>query len=245
MKKYVLACIMAIILIIAGCSDQKADKERKNINTVHSNQKIHEEETKNTNQITPIMDHADQWSKIILKYNKLKADLNDDGEKDDIKILYEEREGSKYMKKFSLILSNVKRPFFIEDYDASFEKLELFDIDQDGNREILLLFDTHGAGGNGTHDFYILKYDAEGFRTKVINTVDGISVHRKETWNMDGIYDIEKVEYKKEAEKLLVRQYVYGANGHVDEIGDMVSIVYLDYKSGLLKSEHSWLETSE
>ncbi len=70
-------------------------------------------------------------------------------------------------------------------------------------------------------------------------------MHRKETWNMDGIYDIEKVEYNKEAEKLLVRQYVYGANGHVDEIGDMISIVYLDYESGLLKSEQSWLETSE
>lgn len=178
---------------------------------------------------------------MILKNNKLKADLNGDGEKDGIKILYKEREGSRYIKKFSLILSNVKQPFFIEDYEASFEKLELFDIDQDGNREILLLFDTHGAGGNGTHDFYILKYDAEGFHTKVINTVDGISVREKETWNIDGIYDIEKVEYNKEAEKLLVRQYVYGADG----IGDMVSIVCLDYKSGLLKSEQSWLETGE
>ncbi len=63
--------------------------------------------------------------------------------------------------------------------------------------------------------------------------------------NIDGIYDIEKVEYNKEAEKLLVRQYVYGADGHADGIGDMVSIVCLDYKSGLLKSEQSWLETGE
>lgn len=143
------------------------------------------------------------------------------------------------------MFSNVKQPFFIEEYDASFEKLKLLDIDQDGSKEILLLFDTHGAGGNGTHDFYILKYDAEGFYTKVINTVDGISVHIKETWEMDGIYDIEKAEYNKEAEKLLVRQYVYGENGHVDEIGDMVSIVYFDHKSGLLKSEQSWLETNK
>ena len=79
----------------------------------------------------------------------------------------------------------------------------------------------------------------------MINTVDGISVHIKETWEMDGIYDIEKAEYNKEAEKLLVRQYVYGENGHVDEIGDMVSIVYFDHKSGLLKSEQSWLETNK
>lgn len=245
MKKYVLACIMSVILVIAGCSGQKSDKERKNKNMVYADQRIQKEETQNINQITPVMDQADQWSKMILKNNKLKADLNGDGEKDGIKILYKEREGSRYIKKFSLILSNVKQPFFIEDYEASFEKLELFDIDQDGNREILLLFDTHGAGGNGTHDFYILKYDAEGFHTKVINTVDGISVREKETWNIDGIYDIEKVEYNKEAEKLLVRQYVYGADGHADGIGDMVSIVCLDYKSGLLKSEQSWLETGE
>ncbi len=72
MKKYVLSCIMVIILIIAGCSGQKADKERKNKNTVQSK---------------PIRDHADQWSKMILENNKLKVDLNDDGEKDDIKIL--------------------------------------------------------------------------------------------------------------------------------------------------------------
>lgn len=46
MKKHVFTCIMVSILFIAGCSDQKSDKERKNKNTGHSNQSIQEEKLK-------------------------------------------------------------------------------------------------------------------------------------------------------------------------------------------------------
>ncbi|MEG1459552.1 MAG: hypothetical protein RSJ40_09620, partial [Acetivibrio sp.] len=62
--------------------------------------------------------------------------------------------------------------------------------------------------------------------------------------NIDGIYNIEKIEYKEDI-KFLVRQYIWGENGHADTIGDMVSIISFDEEKNSFIVEESWLERAK
>lgn len=79
--------------------------------------------------------------------NELVIDLNGDGQDDKIQIAYVDQEGSQYIADFEVIITGSDNTFTINEYDASFEKLELFDFNQDGVNELIIMFDTHGGGG--------------------------------------------------------------------------------------------------
>lgn len=159
------------------------------------------------NEITPIIDHTDGWSTDLLKNGNLTADLSGDGKEDTIKITYAEREGSLYIAEFEVTIAGSENTFKLEAYDAAFEKLALFDFDGDNRNELIIMFDTHGGGGQGTHDIYILWLNSDKVLAKKINSTVEIAANIESEWNMDGIYDIEKVQ-SNGVEKILVHQYV-------------------------------------
>ncbi|MEG1991746.1 MAG: hypothetical protein RR056_00045 [Acetivibrio sp.] len=199
----------------------------------------------NVRKTIPIIDNADEWGKTLLADGSLAADLNGDSKDDTIQIEYGENEGSQYIKKFEIVIEDSSNPFILSEYDASFEKLKLFDFDQDKKSELVIMFDTHGAGGQGTHDIYVLWLNSDEIIAKQMKnpTVEDL-VDIESTWNIDGIYNIEKIEYKEDI-KFLVRQYIWGENGHADTIGDMVSIISFDEEKNSFIVEESWLERAK
>jgi hypothetical protein len=71
-------------------------------------------------------------------------------------------EGSLYIKLLSVTLEGKEYPYVVHDYDATFLKLATLDsVDASGASVpiLLLFFDTHGGGGQGTHDILMLRTD--------------------------------------------------------------------------------------
>ena len=172
---------------------------------------------------------------------------NETAQMDDlVKITYIELEGSRYIEAFELSLAGLEHTFKIEEnpYDASFVKMLLYDFDKDNTDEIMLLFDTHGGGGEGTHDLYMLRQDSGKLTGKKISPYVEDFEYEDSSWTIDGIYDIEKVLQDGE-EKLLAYQYVWGAEGHSDAVGNMVSEVSFRKESNSFSAEKSWIENRE
>lgn len=192
--------------------------------------------------ITAVFDKADKWSKTLLSDGKLIADLDGDKKDDTIQIEYKEIEGSKYIKEFEVVLAESNAAYKLNDYDASFEKLKLFDFDNDGVDELVIMFDTHGAGGQGTHEVYVLWLNSGTITAKQLNDPGTEKLEDFElSWNADGIYDIEKIKYKGDT-KFMVRQYVWGDGVHANTIGDILSVISFDKESDSFAVEESWLE---
>ncbi len=185
-----------------------------------------------------VSDKSEEWSKILVEDGRLIADFNQNGYDDYIQIEYKVKEGSQVISKFKLSISGIEEPFIIKDYDASFVNMEVINIDGDDSDEILLLFDTHGGGGQGTHDVYMVKMlDDAIVGNKIDSYIEGAAQTDK-SWHIDGIYRIEKVLYK-DIQTLMVHQYVWGEQGHSDEKGDLISLVSLD--GDRLIATDSWM----
>ena len=238
MKKNICVILgVFIVLAMAGCNSNSDER-----NSGNSEQANKEDEHFNKSQIVFVEDDSATWSRDLWATGMLVTDLNKDGVDDTIHIENTEIEGSQYISKFEVKLSNTESGFLIsETYDASFEKMKMVDIDQDTNEELILLFDSHGAGGQGTHDLYVLWLKEDGVVARMIDTIDATTVHIEPDWNVDSIYDIDKIEYNGD-KKLLVRQYMWGGDEHSNWVGDLVSIVSFDSESGLFKAEEAWIE---
>ena len=228
MKKrnlYFLTVFVVILVVLSGCQSKKITAE---------------------NEISQIDDPAEEWSSILQKDGILNADINGDGQNDMLKVTYIEMEGSQYIDEFELSIAGMENTFKIEEspYDASFVKMLLYDFDKDNIDEIMLLFDTHGGGGEWTHDIYMLRQDSDRITGGKISPYVENLEYEDSSWNVDGIYDLEKVLQNGE-EKLLVYQYVWGTEGHSDAVGNMVSEVSFQKESNSFSAEKSWIESRE
>lgn len=193
---------------------------------------------------------AADWKQELLSGGILEADLNGDGLADRVKLEYAEQEGSRFISEFECEIKGISNLFALRNYDAELEKMEVFDFNEDGLNEILFLYDTHGTGGAGTHDIYVLwteqNEQTEEKFLKIQKLQPDVSGRNEleEDWNVDGIYSLEKCIYNN-MEKIAVRQYIYGKDGHADHIGDVVSVVSLQENSSCFQAEESWIEVKE
>ncbi len=194
---------------------------------------------KNNIEIEYLQSEASEYTATLQRENILSHDFNADGEQDCIEIEYINMEGSQYISHFEVQMTGCKNPFVLEQYDASFQKMELIDFDGDGLQEILLMFDTHGAGGMGTHDIYVLWVEEEDLEVHLVSRDFEPTMRLDESCRLDGIYDIELIMHEG-AQKLLAYQYVSGEGGHADQVGNLVSIVTLDKEKKTFEAEKSW-----
>lgn len=164
-----------------------------------------------------------------------------DEQEDVINLATEEIEGSQHISRFEVNIAGVSDTFIIQDYDASFEKLEVFDFNKDGIDELIILFDTHGSGGQGTHDIYVLSIADNSFKIYNIEPkIEGLE-DLENSWNIDEPYIIQKVLYN-ENEEMIIRQYVWGEQGHSDYVGDWISIVFFNEETDCIIPKESWME---
>ena len=90
----------------------------------------------------------------------------------------------------------------------------------------------------------MLRQDSGKLTGKKISPYVEDFEYEDSSWTIDGIYDIEKVLQDGE-EKLLAYQYVWGAEGHSDAVGNMVSEVSFRKESNSFSAEKSWIENRE
>jgi hypothetical protein len=96
-------------------------------------------------------------------------------------------EGTWYIKLISVTLEGKEYPYVIHDYDATFLKLATLDsVDASGTpvTTLLLFFDTHGGGGQGTHDILMLtpsNGDATGLKGGFFNDLVDQDDYTKKT----------------------------------------------------------------
>lgn len=193
------------------------------------------------NSIESINSQTSEWTAKLSEAGELEIDLNMDEQADYISLANVNMEGSQLISKFEVAIAGCANNFIIENYDASFEKLELFDFDGDGLEELIIMFDTHGGGGQGTHDIYVLWLKDTCIEAHKLDTLVELTIDVDASYNIDGVYSFEKVLYNGQ-EKLLVRQYMWGEEGHADMIGDMVSIVTLSKDRTQFVAEESWIQ---
>lgn len=245
MKKMMF--IVGIILLIStGCSKEVIDTENLTESS-ESEVSIHvdvNDEQGNTNQVSSLPSQASTWTETLRETHELSFDLNNDNQEDVIYISYEEKEGSPYIKKFEVKVSGSDTSFVIEDYDASFEKLETIDFDKDSTDELLILFDTHGGGGQGTHDIFVLSIENGLLYVYNIKSVINEKAEIDASWNIDDPYTFEKVLYN-ETEEILIRQYVWDEQGHSNHIGDLISIISFSKENNNFFSKNSWMEVAK
>lgn len=222
MRRYnLLVFILLFALYFAGCQAESENVQK---------------------EFVPVKDQREEWSKTLNQNGILYADINGDGQDDTVKITYEELEGAQYIADFNVNISGLNGLFTVEEqYDASFIKMILYDVDKDDADELILLFDTHGGGGEGTHDIYILWMGKDGIKKEIINPYVTDIKNAETSWNFDGIYNIEKVEINGE-ENLLAYQYVWGENGHSDAVGNIISLVSYQSGQNAFSAKQSWME---
>ena len=126
-----------------------------------------------------------EWTKSLRELGKIQ--INIDGCKGFISIKNNVREGASYIGHMEIAFKDKETPYIIEDYDATFEKLSTFDVDNDGNKELLVLFNSHGNGGQGTHDLMIFKEEKAGI--KCVNLAEKIDENK---FNIDVIFTKDK-----------------------------------------------------
>lgn len=230
----------------ATIDENQAEKTYDDIQSEASKVESQIKEPEENDSDTPILTETQQWVSTILKEGYLVADLNKDGIDDSVSMEISVKGGAPYISRFELaldqggsfVISESEQSY--DDYDADLEQIELFDFNADGVNEIILLFDSHGVGGNGTHDIFVLWIDPEKqivgkLLVPCVQLDDSVEI----PFEMDSIYGIQKVSYEGK-ERIQTHQYLWGEEGHSDDRGDLVCIVTLEENSDTFVAEAYW-----
>lgn len=186
---------------------------------------------------------------FLHKNGKVLVDANEDGIADTFRIDYVDREGGLYIEEFEFSLGEGGSFRILESelpytFNGHIEYIDTFDFNEDEKEELLVMFDTHGGGGQGTHELYVLWLEEDGsiiFDGPIshVEMPDTVRLELSEEARVDTIYHVQKIEVEGKL-CLQVRQYAW-ENFHTDSIGDLVSIVSLEKGSNTLVAEEAWL----
>ena len=191
------------------------------------------------------------WTQLLTDEGVLDVDLDEESQKDKIVLSYEDYEGSQQIQDFYVLLNgNNKVSIFDnktlsidEQEDRTLEDIMAFDFNKDSRPEYLFLFDTHGTGGNGTHDAWILWLN-DMPRFEILNCLEyyqeGESKYSE--GGLDTLYKIQHIN--GDNSKMQTYQYSY-LDGHSDYTGDLVSLVGYDAEKDSFVVIDSWKENNE
>ena len=247
-KKKLAAVLMLMICMCTACSkQQETTQQYSNPSRDDANSEIKTNSETKTNSENDLPDTS-SWTKTLTDKGVLDIDLDRNNIDDEIILSYEDCEGSQRIKDFYVSLNETNKiglsesgdKLSDEQSDMTLENVLSFDYNMDSQPEFVFLFDTHGVGGNGTHEAWILwigdnprfekldclKYYAEG-------------EDNSEKGGLDTLYKIERVE--GDDSKMKTYQYSY-LDGHSDYNGDLVSLIGYDKTDNKLKVLDSWKE---
>lgn len=147
-----------------------------------------------------------EWSKVLREQGNIQFEL--DGQKGYIDIQYSKPEGGTFISHLEVGFDGIKEPLVITDYDASFEKLGTLDTDNDGKKELFLLFDTHGAGGQGTYELMLIKRDETAvIATKISEHIDKNMFNVKVEFTKDKMINLLKEDGSIKNKLKIVNNY--------------------------------------
>jgi hypothetical protein len=112
-------------------------------------------------------DQEDEWLQQLIETGKVIFDLS--GVQTTIYMLTTVIEGEEFIVEINVEFEGVEGSFYRSVYRANIENLRTVDSDGDGQRELLLFFNTHGSGGQGTHDLILLTPGISEISVKTIS----------------------------------------------------------------------------
>ncbi|MCR5753761.1 MAG: hypothetical protein K6G30_02960 [Acetatifactor sp.] len=191
------------------------------------------------------------WTKSLTDNELLSVNLDGDKLADEIILSYEDYEGSQRIRDFyvsinesyKIGLSENGDKLSDEQRDMTLENVLAFDYNKDLQPEFVFLFDTHGAGGNGTHVAWILWVD-DNPRFEMLDCLEYYAEGEGDCTEggLDTLYKIERVE--GDDSKMKTYQYSY-LDGHSDYNGDLVSLIGYDNDHDELMVLDSWKENND
>ncbi|WP_026507034.1 hypothetical protein [Butyrivibrio sp. MC2013] len=239
------ASILLVMGMCAACS-QQAD-------TVQHTAQAADVQTDSTIETVRdiILPDTSSWTKQLANEGETLQDLDFNEQEDKIVLSYKDVEGSQRIQDFYVLLNGNTTVSISDDDRLSQEELEdrsledilAFDFDRDSNPEYVFLFDTHGAGGNGTHDAWVL-WVSDMPRFELFDLLDYYEEGEgtDSEGGLDTLYQIQRVE--GDASKMQTYQYTY-MDGHSDYTGDLVSLIGYDRDQKAFVVLDSWKENIE
>ena len=176
------------------------------------------------------------WVDLLEQEGKISVDLDGYLGEETIVLTNEEFEGEQRIKELYVLLNDEKVVIPGVITDSSLESIMKFDFDMDEHPEYVFLMDTHGSGGQGTHEAWILWTKKSTFER--LECLDEFQEGEQEG-GVDSLYHIEYVD--GDFSKMQTYQYTY-RDGHSDYQGDLVSVVAYDTDLGVFQVEDSWVE---
>jgi len=180
---------------------------------------------------------------------RAKADVTfEDALPEDVVITYEDVEGEQRIRDISVRSVKGEKALFPNGSDTltdeeramTLEDVKAFDFDYDAKAEYVLLFDTHGAGGNGSHEAWVLWME-DTPRFEVLSCLDSFMEGERDgiDGGVDTLYQVDHVD--EDCGKMLTYQYTY-QEGRSDYQGDLVTLVKYDEDKKTFVRVDSWKE---
>ncbi|MBQ7926188.1 MAG: hypothetical protein IJ335_07830 [Lachnospiraceae bacterium] len=171
MKKRYIALYLLMVFVLSACgvdrtkdvvgvSDALGGTEAESITEEFSvSETMMDDEDSEELQIMEV----NKCVHFLHKNGKALVDADKDGLADTFRIDYVDREGGLYIEEFEFALGGGGSFRILESelpytFNGHIEYIDSFDFNEDGKEELLVMFDTHGAGGQ---DRYYLS-DTEG-----------------------------------------------------------------------------------
>lgn len=246
MRKSMLGAV--VILSICICTACSKQHETTQLSSNSSEDEVNSEIKTNSEDYLP---DTSSWAQLLSDNGVLSVNLDGVKLDDEIILSYEDYEGSQRIRDFYVSLNETNKiglsengdKLSDEQRDMTLENVLSFDYNMDLQPEFVFLFDTHGAGGNGTHEAWILWVD-DNPRFEMLDCLkyyaEGEENHTK--GGLDTLYKIERVE--GDNSKMKTYQYSY-LDGHSDYNGDLVSLVGYDNDNNRLVVLDSWKENND
>ncbi|MDR0948604.1 MAG: hypothetical protein LBM69_03695 [Lachnospiraceae bacterium] len=165
----------------------------------------------------------EEWFRQLNETGSVAFELS--GVNVSINIKMKEMEGSRFIDELKVEFEGYENPFMLNYYIAHIVDLRTTDSDGDGNRELILFFDSHGNGGQGTHDFFLFtpgenevsveaisrEYEHEFFRDVFYRIGSYTDDHKVEIRDYDG--DLRfVVNYTEDIYNLYDERQLYKVN---------------------------------
>lgn len=257
MKKTYIALYLVMILVLSACG---VDETKDTVSVSDILTGTEAESMAEESSVSEIMMAEDEDEELQIievdkcvhflhKNGEVLVDANKDAIEDSFRIKYVDREGGLYIEEFEFALGGGSSFRILESelpytFNGHIEYIDSFDFNEDGKEELLVMFDTHGAGGQGTHELYVLWLEEDGSIISDgpithVEMSDTVRPDLSEAARVDTIYQVQKVELEGKL-CLQTRQYAW-ENFHVESIGNLVCIVTLEKGSNELVAEEAWL----
>ena len=260
-KKFSMIGLLSVCMCVACSSQEKNSSKHSELSSnnaseisssnsedvTNSGTDISKDISKTNKTTSDNIPDTSTWAKKLLDEGSLTVDLDKNSSDDEIVLSYNDTEENYSIKEFYASINGKNKVSLTNDFsklsdeqkDMTLEDIMAFDFNSDLTPEYVFIFDTHGCGGNGSHEAWIL-WSNDTPKFEKLSCLDYYKEGEEgKKGGLDTLYKIEHVD--GDSSKMKTYQYTYN-EGHSDYQGDLVSLIEYDTANSQFKVSDSWTE---